>query len=155
MPRSEIQGLLIHEGSPGRGWSSIPKVKDEVRRVRERFDKGGVSATVLNDTTVHPIVPDILAALTKTQMHVLHLACHGSQKVDPLSSAFIFRDEDLTIRDLLKLEMKQAWLAFLSACQTAKGNQDQPDQAVHLAASMLFCGFKSVIATMWWVSFRI
>jgi hypothetical protein len=39
-------------------------------------------------------------------------------------------------------------LAFLSACQTAKGDEDMPDQAVHLAASMLFCGFKSVIATM-------
>jgi CHAT domain-containing protein len=46
--------------------------------------------------------------------------------------------------------LKRASLAFLSACQTAKGDQNQPDQAVHLAASFLFCGFKSVIATMWW-----
>jgi hypothetical protein len=27
--------------------------------------------------------------------------------------------------------------------------QNQPDQAIHLAAAMLFAGFKSVIATMW------
>jgi CHAT domain-containing protein len=39
--------------------------------------------------------------------------------------------------------------AFLSACETAKGDRSQPDQAVHLAASLLFCGFRSVIATMW------
>jgi hypothetical protein len=29
--------------------------------------------------------------------------------------------------------------------------QSQPDQAIHLAAAMLFAGFKSVIATMWLV----
>jgi CHAT domain-containing protein len=152
MLRSEVKGLLVHEGSPGRGWSSIPKVKDEVRRVRARFDTAEVSVTVLNDTAVHPIVSEILASLTETQMHVLHLACHGAQKTNPLSSAFIFRDDDLTIQDLMKTKMNHAWLTFLSACQTAKGSQDQPDQAVHLAASMLFCGFKSVIATMWSVS---
>jgi CHAT domain-containing protein len=29
--------------------------------------------------------------------------------------------------------------------------QNQSDQAIHLAATMLFAGFKSVIATMWLV----
>jgi CHAT domain-containing protein len=42
-----------------------------------------------------------------------------------------------------------AVLAFLSACRTAQGDANAPDQAVHLAASMLFCGFWSVIGTMW------
>jgi CHAT domain-containing protein len=84
-------------------------------------------------------------------VYILHLSCHGLQEQDPLSSAFIWRDEDLTIQDLMKLDLKHAMLTFLSAWQTAKGSQDQPDQAVHLAASMLFCGFKSVIATMWCV----
>jgi tetratricopeptide (TPR) repeat protein len=143
IPRRDVKGLLIHEGSPGRGWSSITKVMHEVRRVKEHFDAAGASVTV-----VRPTRPDVLASLKETHIHVLHLACHGAQKSDPLASAFILRDEDLTIQDLMKLEVKQASLAFLSACQTAKGNQDQPDQAVHLAASMLFCGFKSVIATM-------
>lgn len=38
---------------------------------------------------------------------------------------------------------------LLSACETATGDSEQPDQAVHLAAAMLFVGFRSVIATMW------
>jgi CHAT domain-containing protein len=84
-------------------------------------------------------------------MHILHLACHGAQKKDPLTSGFILRDEDLTIQEIMQLDLKHASLAFLSACQTAKGKRDQPDEGVHLAASMLFCGFKSVIATMWYV----
>ncbi|KAJ7229110.1 hypothetical protein GGX14DRAFT_346526 [Mycena pura] len=31
-------------------------------------------------------------------------------------------------------------LAFLSACQTAMGDQSLPDEALHLAASLLFAG---------------
>jgi CHAT domain-containing protein len=144
MPRIDVKGLLIHEGSPGRsGWPSIPKVKEEVRLVTERFAAAGASMTV-----TRPTLPDALASLEDARMHVLHLACHGEQKSDPLASGFILRDKDLTIQDLMKLELKHGSLAFLNACQTAKGIQDQPDQAVHLAASMLFCGFKSVIATI-------
>jgi CHAT domain-containing protein len=59
----------------------------------------------------------------------------------------------LTISDLSKLNIKHGFLAFLSACETAQGSTDQPDQAMHLAAAMFFAGFKSVIATMWSVIF--
>jgi CHAT domain-containing protein len=99
-------------------------------------------------TVIRPTLPEALASIEDARMHVLHLACHGEQKSSALASGFILRDKDLTIQDLMKLELKHASLAFLNACQTAKGIQDQPDQAVHLAASMLFCGFKSVIATI-------
>ena len=43
-------------------------------------------------------------------------------------------------------------LAFLSACETATGQENLPDEAVHLAAGMLAAGFKSVIGTMWAIS---
>ncbi|KAJ7256330.1 hypothetical protein C8J57DRAFT_1650781 [Mycena rebaudengoi] len=46
----------------------------------------------------------------------------------------------------LKNSMK---LAFLSACETGKGDAKTPDEAMHLAASLLFAGFGGVIATMW------
>ncbi|KDN40552.1 hypothetical protein RSAG8_08024, partial [Rhizoctonia solani AG-8 WAC10335] len=40
-------------------------------------------------------------------------------------------------------------LAFLSACQTATGDEMLPDEAIHLASGMLMAGYRSVIATMW------
>jgi CHAT domain-containing protein len=40
-------------------------------------------------------------------------------------------------------------LAFLSACETAKVHKNVPDEAMHLAATLLFAGFRGVIATMW------
>jgi CHAT domain-containing protein len=83
-------------------------------------------------------------------VHFVHLACHGIQ--DPtkaLESGFYLRDGMLTISKLMDLKLDQPWFAYLSACETAKGDAEQPDQVMHLAAAMLFAGFKSVVATMW------
>jgi CHAT domain-containing protein len=66
-----------------------------------------------------------------------------------LKSGFLMRDELLTVSSLMSLHLPNAFLAILSACETAKGDASQPDQAVHLAATMLYIGFKSVVGTMW------
>ncbi|KAF7358015.1 CHAT domain-containing protein [Mycena venus] len=48
------------------------------------------------------------------------------------------------------LDVKKSMsLAFLSACETAKGDKSVPDEALHLAATLLFTGFRGVVATMW------
>jgi CHAT domain-containing protein len=80
----------------------------------------------------------------------VHLACHGIQNIqDAVASGFCLGDGNLTMSELMDLDLDHAFLAFLSACETAKGDGNQPDQTVHLAAAMLFAGFRSVIATMW------
>jgi CHAT domain-containing protein len=82
--------------------------------------------------------------------HLVHIACHGIQDTkQPLDSAFYLSDKRLTVDRLMRLNLKDTLLAFLSACETAKGDSHQPDQTIHLASAMLFMGFKSVIATMW------
>jgi CHAT domain-containing protein len=53
------------------------------------------------------------------------------------------------VSDIMELDLKSPYLAFLSADETAKGDCGQSDQSMHLAATMLFVGFKSVVATMW------
>jgi CHAT domain-containing protein len=84
--------------------------------------------------------------------NVLHLACHGVQESrSPLESGFCLRDGRLTIGDIMTFDLRNAAFAFCSACETAKGDEAQPDQIVHLAAALLFAGFKSVIGTMWCV----
>jgi CHAT domain-containing protein len=129
----------------------IPNVDDEVHTVAGLVCS--VSAEVINDVNTRASVTSVLNNLSTS--HILHLACHGHQQEDPLNSSFALNDGPLTISSLMHLNLPNAMLAFLSACETAKGDRQQPDQAVHLAASMLFCGFKSVIATMWQVIFRL
>jgi CHAT domain-containing protein len=51
----------------------------------------------------------------------------------------------------MQLHLPNAELAYLSACETASTDEYQPDEAMNLAATMLFVGFKSVVATMWYV----
>ncbi|KAF7333101.1 CHAT domain-containing protein [Mycena venus] len=44
---------------------------------------------------------------------------------------------------------KNMSLAFLSACETGKGDQGIQDEAMHLAAALMFTGFSGIVATLW------
>lgn len=144
VPRKELRVLVFGEPSaPGQMY--IPNVAEEVQVVAGLVLSA--SATVANDVDDIPTPQSVLDQLPAAR--ILHLACHGQQDSDPLRSRFVLRDGPLTISELMKIDLPNAMMAFLSACDTAKGDKEQPDQAVHLAASMLFCGFRSVVATMW------
>ncbi|KAG1729213.1 CHAT domain-containing protein [Suillus paluster] len=80
----------------------------------------------------------------------VHLACHGKQDRDqPYYSRFAMRDKPLTLLDIMENDAPQAEFAFLSACHTAVGDEQTPDEVIHLAAGLQFSGFKSVIGTLW------
>ena len=78
-----------------------------------------------------------------------HFACHGKQDdEDPTESGLLLTNKSqLKLSDIIKLNLKNAQLAFLSACQTATGDKTLDDEAVHLAAGMLQAGYRGVIAT--------
>jgi CHAT domain-containing protein len=80
----------------------------------------------------------------------VHLACHASQNIsDPTASAFQLHESELDLATIVRNPLKGAGLAFLSACQTATGDEKLPDEATHLAAGMIMAGYRTVIATMW------
>jgi CHAT domain-containing protein len=148
LPLTNLSTTLAYE--PSSGPMHLPNVANEVRVVaKECMEPANVKVT--HDWR-SPM--DALTAVRHLESgaSILHLACHGIQEPNPLDSCFILRDGRLTINTLMDLELPRAALAFLSACETAKGDSEHPDEAVHLAASMLFCGFRSVIATMWSVA---
>jgi CHAT domain-containing protein len=143
--RLEVSGLLVCEASSGRAY--LPNVEIEAGEVLECFE--AARARILNTVSFHTSRAQMHSFLEESSAHVLHLASHGVQETDPLQSAFLLEDGRFSIEDFMRLHLPHATLAFLSACETAKGDKRAPDQAVHLAASMLFCGFRSVIGTMW------
>jgi CHAT domain-containing protein len=49
----------------------------------------------------------------------------------------------------MKKNLRNADFAFLSACQTSKGDTKLPEEVAHLASGMLAAGYRSVIGTMW------
>lgn len=84
------------------------------------------------------------------QYRWVHLACHGSQHAgDPTQSAFHLYNGPLSFSNLMQTVADDAELAFLSACQTATGDENNPEESVHLTAGMLAVSFKGVVVTMW------
>ncbi|KAG1727986.1 CHAT domain-containing protein [Suillus lakei] len=83
----------------------------------------------------------------------LHFACHGTQKhQEPFKSAFLMRDQPLSLLDITQMDLSRHEFAFLSACETAVGDFASPDEVVHLAAGLQFAGVKSVVGTLWKVN---
>jgi CHAT domain-containing protein len=128
--------------------TNMPPLRHAVSETRDVVDlatKAGVSSSFDPDMACKE---EVLANLQSSQ--IVHLACHGIQhEREPYKSYFCLRTSNLTISELAEMKLKDAFLAYLSACETAKGDADYGDEAIHLAASMLFAGFKSVVATMW------
>ncbi|KZV75999.1 hypothetical protein PENSPDRAFT_598917 [Peniophora sp. CONT] len=124
--------------------TSLPCVRDESAALHALLSGDG-----------HAFLEDELgtveASLASMKHHSwVHLACHGSQnKADPTQSAFELYDGPLTLSALAGTTSDNAELAFLSACETAVGDPEIPEESVHLAAGMLTVGFKGVVATMW------
>jgi CHAT domain-containing protein len=79
----------------------------------------------------------------------VHFACHGLQNREPHKSALYLGDEPLGILDIAKKEIAHAEFAFLSACQTATGDSNVTEEAVHISAGMLLAGYRGVVGTMW------
>lgn len=141
--------LLAHVPRAFQG-RTLPFTSNEIKGIRGVIPAHPLVATssAITDGQVGASAQDVLDGLE--QATIVHIASHGHQdRIDPLQSGFIMRDRMLTVSELMKLDLPQAFFAFLSACETARGDEKQPDQAVHLAAAMFFAGFKSVIGTMW------
>ncbi|KAF9062544.1 CHAT domain-containing protein [Rhodocollybia butyracea] len=82
----------------------------------------------------------------------LHIASHGTLvSKEPFSSYFsLAGGSRFTLLDIIRLNLPNATFAFLSACHTAEQSVDSVhNEVIHLAAAMQFCGFRSVVGTMW------
>lgn len=136
--------LVAQTNTPRFGLKPLPCVRDETACLKALLP--GVGHLVLEDEQA--TVQSALAAINRYTW--VHFACHGSQHPsDPTLTAVELYDKPLTLGDLMNTVSDNAELAFLSACETAVGDKNIPEESAHLAAGMLAVGFKGVIATMW------
>jgi CHAT domain-containing protein len=141
--------LIAEKRAYNKNLQVIDGVVQEVRDVGAILKKHSVQS--VQQLTASTTVTDTCTAMQNA--NIVHLACHGIQDIENATeSGFCLGDGRLSISRLMDLKIDGAFLAFLSACETARGDQFQPDQAMHLAAAMLFCGYANVVATMWYVN---
>ncbi|KAF8747631.1 TPR-like protein [Rhizoctonia solani] len=127
------------------GQTELPGTDEELEYVKKHIQgKANISELVGSAATK----TNVLDAITKHDW--VHFACHAHQNVqDPTMSEFFLYDDTLDLVSINRKSLKGKGLAFLSACQTATGDEKLPDEAIHLASGMLMAGYSSVIGTMW------
>ncbi|KAG9104067.1 hypothetical protein FRC06_005767 [Ceratobasidium sp. 370] len=139
--------LLISQPSspPKMPLPYVNKERDAIVAAMSRSRSDG-RITVLHDKA--GLVADTMALLPTHS--ILHLACHGKQQPDdPLESAILLHDGELKLREIIKTKLPSAELVYLSACQTATGDVNTPEESLNLAAGFLFAGYRGAVATMW------
>ena len=81
-----------------------------------------------------------------------HFVCHGNLVPEkPFEAHFgLHGGNRLTLLDIVRSHLPHAEFAFLSACHTAELTEGSiADEGLHLAAAVQYCGFRSVVGTMW------
>ncbi|KAH7318855.1 CHAT domain-containing protein [Rhizoctonia solani] len=145
---SPLSSMLAvgQEATPGR--SRLPQTVAELAQIKGHVQPGTTYMQLDKDSAT---VSSVLKAMEDHSC--VHLACHAYQNLqNPVESGFHLQDGTLTLRTIMQRSFQGKQLAFLSACQTAAGDDQIPDEAVHLASGMLMAGYPSVIATMWSIS---
>ncbi|QRW13800.1 CHAT domain protein [Ceratobasidium sp. AG-Ba] len=126
------------------GQETLPGTVKELDEIKRLSDPANL--TILEG---HDATPE--ATLNAMKIHDwVHLACHASQCAEgPTKSAFQLHGGTLDLATIMKQSFDTRGLAFLSACQTAQGDERLAEETVHLAAGMLVSGYSTVVATMW------
>jgi len=124
-------------------WPEIWSVQrlNTVTRVRTLLGKRAKASVVLDELQDHQFC---------------HFICHGDLVPEmPFDASFRLYEtrhetNRLTLRDIMKSRPPNAEFAFLSACHTAELTEGSiADEGLHLAAAVQYCGFRSVVGTMW------
>ena len=80
-----------------------------------------------------------------------HFVCHGLLETGkPFYTSLELHQDNLTLLAIVRSRLPAAEFAFLSACHTAELTEGSiADEGLHLAAAMQYCGFRSVVGTLW------
>ncbi|KAH9952647.1 CHAT domain-containing protein [Russula dissimulans] len=131
--------LIVGQPNP-----SLPGVRGEIQAIQRRASTArsliGAKATRAR----------VMKHLPKHEM--VHFACHATLNPErPFETGFVLHDKErLTLLDIVRSQLSSAECAFLSVCHAAEWTDSHtPDEALHLTAAMQYCGFRSVVGTLW------
>jgi CHAT domain-containing protein len=133
--------LLVAQLDP-----SLPNVGGEIQVLRALDKDTEVSSLVSEAATPAAVIDDL------HHHQFVHFACHGTLETGkPFEAGFeLCGDARLTLLDIVRAHLPTAEFAFLSACHTAEVTEGSiMDEGLHLAAAVQYCGFRSVVGTMW------
>jgi hypothetical protein len=136
--------LVAHFDVP----SDVPvsEVCEDIKVVRQLNTRLPIKSLI----SVEATPTSVLDSLRDHQF--VHFVCHGTLEAGkPFDAGFeLHGNERLTLLDIVRSRVPAAEFAFLSACHTAElTDGSSADEGLHLAAAVQYCGFRSVVGTMW------
>ncbi len=148
--RKSPQGKVMALGNPKTKHTPLPFAEKEVEEINE------VMKDV--DTYVRNGATETLGKERFSDYRVIHLACHGKFKgEDPLSSALYLAEDDsndglLMVHELFGLNLENASLVVLSACETGLSKVMIGDELIGLSRGFFYAGTPSLVVTLWEVA---
>jgi CHAT domain-containing protein len=129
--------LIAQSETPGQ--KPLPSASQDAKLVYEKAHRKGFSDVSLMEG--HEASKGAVMERLK-DANCAHFACHGHQdRAGGLQSALLVHDGPILLSTIASNRLVNAEFAFLSACHTASGLGDLPDEAMHLAAGMQVAGF--------------
>lgn len=173
-PTGPLTLLPIHAAGRGETWladlvvsSYTPTVRAlvDARRPGRDDSRGGrfMVASTLPDSDSSVCDPlaeiaglDVVTGGTLAEVvealpscRFVHFDCHADQDLDdPSRGGIAFPDGILRVFDIAAMPLAGDFVA-LAACKTAVGGADLLDEAITLAASIHYTGFRHVVASLW------
>ncbi|MEU8340884.1 CHAT domain-containing protein [Spirillospora sp. NPDC048832] len=143
-PRGKPRALAVAMSTTS-GAAPLEHARAEAEKLRRLFP----ATCVLADDKAHSNA--VLAELSRRTW--AHFACHAVTDVDsPSRGRLLLHDHErrpLSVADVSRLDLREAELAYLSCCDTARPGTRLHDEAIHLASSFQIAGFAHVIAALW------
>jgi CHAT domain-containing protein/tetratricopeptide (TPR) repeat protein len=124
----------------------LPGVKGEIKVIRKLEEWVTVMALVSSEATPTSVANGLRCS------RLAHFACHGVLEAGkPFDASFKLQGgERLTLLEIVRSQLPDAEFAFLSCCHAAEITEKSvADEGLHLTAAMQYCGFRSVVGTMW------
>ncbi|KAN0131842.1 CHAT domain containing protein [Lactarius tabidus] len=150
---------LIESRKPGSSSDAFDNVKPSILLVAQPDTlPGAFDEIAVIQTTKTPVTTLISAMATPGTVvdglrdhRFAHFVCHGLLEIGkPFDASLELHKDNLTLLEIVRSQLPAAEFAFLSACHTAELTEGSAaDEGLHLAAAMQYCGFRSVVGTMW------
>lgn len=143
---------LAVPGAPAKKWKPLKNAIAEVREIMCIVQEVGDAMTTRMDS---PTITQVLLELPAHQC--IHFACHGvSDGENPSGSHLLLHGDNpvelgkLTVSAISNINIKNAQVAYLSACCTADNpSSTLADEVIHIANGFQLAGFSHVLATLW------
>jgi len=124
--------------------ATLPDAQAEIKVVQALPVQ--VTSLISEDATSSAVVDGLRSH------QLVHFACHSTlEKAKPFDASFKLHGDDcLTLLEIAQSQLSSAEFAFLATSHTAElTDESVAGEGLHLVTAIQYCGFRSVVGTMW------